>query len=232
MTAIASNLQAVNNAIAQAVRSTQRRREDVELLAVSKAFPAGAVRAAFHAGQRAFGESYTQEAIAKIEALRDLPLQWHFIGPIQSNKTQAIAQHFTWVHSVDRLKIAERLSAQRPPDLPPMNVCIQVNVSGEKTKSGATPGELVQLAQTVARLPQLKLRGLMTIPAPVQGADEQRKPFARLRQLMQELNTQGLQLDTLSMGMSDDFGAAILEGATIIRIGTAIFGERQKTVIG
>lgn len=224
---VGSNLQAVRNAIAQAARTAQRGAEDVVLLAVSKTFPAAAVRAAFQAGQRVFGESYLQEALDKIGALRDLPLEWHFIGPIQSNKTRAIAENFSWVHGVDRLKIAERLSAQRPQNLPPLNVCIQVNVSAESSKSGVSPAEVAELAQVVARLPQLRLRGLMAIPAPVEGLAAQRAPFARLRQLLPELNAQGLELDTLSMGMSQDMEAAILEGATIVRVGTAIFGERN-----
>ena len=227
MTAIASNLQAVNRAIAQAAHSARRRAENVALLAVSKTFPAALVREAFHAGQRAFGESYVQEALGKIEALRDLPLEWHFIGPIQSNKTRAIAENFAWVHGVDRLKIAERLSAQRPQNLPPLNVCIQVNVSGEDSKSGVAPDEVAGLAQAVARLPQLRLRGLMTIPAPVDGLVLQRKPFFRLRELLSQLNAHGMELDTLSMGMSHDFEAAVLEGATIVRIGAAIFGDRH-----
>ena len=227
MTAITSNLQAVHHAITQAVRMAHRRKESIELLAVSKGFSAVAVREAYQAGQRAFGESYIQEALDKIELLRDLPLEWHFIGPIQSNKTRAIATHFAWAHSVDRLKIAERLSAQRPASLPPLNVCIQVNVSGEDSKSGVAPGGLVELAQAVARLPQLKLRGLMAIPAPVEGLAAQRIPFLKLRELMQQINIQGLTLDTLSMGMSYDFSAAILEGATIVRVGAAIFGERS-----
>ncbi len=226
MASIASNLQDVHRTLAQAMRTAQRHLDKVELLAVSKSFPAAAVRAAYQAGQRAFGESYVQEALDKIAALRDLPLQWHFIGPIQSNKTRAIAQYFSWVHSVDRLKIAERLSAQRPPNLPPLNVCLQVNVSGEASKGGVTPDVVVELAQAVSRLPQLHLRGLMTIPAPVEGVEAQRLPFARLCELMQGLNKQGLGLDTLSMGMSHDFEAAVQEGATIVRIGTAIFGER------
>lgn len=228
MTAIASNLQAVNRVIAQAAYIAQRRAENITLLAVSKVFPVAAVREAHKAGQRAFGESYVQEALDKIAALRDLPLEWHFIGPAQSNKTRAIAENFSWMHSVDRLKIAERLSAQRPRNLPPLNVCIQVNVSGEDTKSGVSPGEVLELAQAVAQLPQLKLRGLMAIPAPAEGLELQRKPFARLRELMQQLNAQGLGLDTLSMGMSHDLEAAVLEGATIVRVGSAIFGERQK----
>jgi pyridoxal phosphate enzyme (YggS family) len=227
MTAIAFNLQAVNRAIAHAALIAQRHVENITLLAVSKVFPAAAVREAYEAGQLAFGESYVQEALDKIAALRDLPLEWHFIGPIQSNKTRAIAENFAWVHSVDRLKIAERLSAQRPPYLPPLNVCIQVNVSGEDSKSGVTPGEVLELAQAVARLPQLKLRGLMAIPAPAEGLEAQRRPFAQLRELMQQLNAQGLELDTLSMGMSHDLEAAVLEGATIVRVGSAIFGQRD-----
>ncbi len=229
MTAISSNLQAVHRALAQSMRAVRRSPGGVELLAVSKAFPAAAVHEAYQAGQRAFGESYVQEALDKIAALRDLPLQWHFIGPIQSNKTRAIAEHFSWVHSVDRLKIAERLSAQRPPDLPPLNVCIQVNVSGETSKGGVAPGEVTELAQAVSRLPQLHLRGLMAIPAPVEGVEAQRIPYARLYELMQGLNKQGLGLDTLSMGMSHDFEAAVQEGATIVRVGTAIFGERHSS---
>lgn len=227
MTAITVNLQVVNDAIAQAVRMAHRRRENVDLLAVSKGFSAAAVREAYRAGQRAFGESYIQEALEKIELLRDLPIQWHFIGPIQSNKTRAIATHFAWVHSIDRLKIAERLSAQRPAGLPPLNVCIQVNVSGEGSKSGVAPEGLLDLVQAVADLPQLKLRGLMAIPAPADEVEAQRVPFARLRELMQQVNMHGFALDALSMGMSHDFTAAILEGATIVRAGTAVFGERN-----
>ncbi len=227
MTVIASNLQAVNHDIAQAVRKAQRRVESVALLAVSKTFSSAMVREAFHAGQCAFGESYVQEALGKIMELRDLPLEWHFIGPIQSNKTRAIAENFAWVHGVDRLKIAERLAAQRPQNLPPLNVCIQVNVSGESSKSGVAPDEVEELARAVLRLPRLRLRGLMVIPAPVDSLAEQRKPFARLRELMRQLNAQGLKLDTLSMGMSHDLEASVLEGATIVRVGTAIFGERH-----
>ena len=227
MTAIAANLQAVHHAIARAAQAAHRRKEEIELLAVSKAFPATAVREACRAGQYAFGESYVQEALDKMAALRDLPLQWHFIGPLQSNKTRAIAENFSWVHGVDRLKIAERLSAQRPADFAPLNVCIQINISGEESKGGAAPESFAELAQAVARLPQLKLRGLMTIPEPTEGLAAQRKPFARLRELQQQLNAQGLTLDTLSMGMSHDCEAAIMEGATIVRIGTAIFGARN-----
>jgi len=227
MTAIASNLQAVNRAIAEAAHIAQRRAENITLLAVSKTFSAAAMREAYEAGQRTFGESYVQEALDKIAALRDLPLEWHFIGPIQSNKTRAIAEKFAWVHSVDRLKIAERLSAQRPPYLPPLNVCIQLNVSCEDSKSGVATDEVLELAQAVKQLPQLKLRGLMAIPAPADGLEAQRLPFAQVYKLMQQLNARGMELDTLSMGMSHDLEAAVLEGVTIVRIGSAIFGERD-----
>jgi len=226
MTRIISNLQAVHDAIAQAARMAHRQKENIELVAVSKGFSADAVREAHQAGQLAFGESYIQEAINKIELTRDLPLQWHFIGPVQSNKTRAVSAHFTWVHSLDRLKIAERLSKQRPSNLPPLNICIQVNVSGEDSKSGIAPEEVTELALAVTRLPQLKLRGLMTIPAPAEKPETQRIPFFKLHQLMRQINKLGLSLDTLSMGMSHDLCAAILEGATIVRIGRAIFGER------
>lgn len=227
MTAILSNLQATREAIAQAASAAQRGVADVRLLAVSKTFPAEAVREAYRGGQTAFGENYLQEALEKIEALRDLPLEWHFIGPIQSNKTRAIAENFAWVHSVDRLKIAERLSAQRPAHLPPLNVCLQVNVSGEESKSGVAPAEVMQLAQAVACLPRLRLRGLMTIPAPAHDEAAKRAPFARMRALLEQLKSRGVMLDTLSMGMSHDCTAAIQEGATIVRIGTAIFGARN-----
>jgi PLP dependent protein len=227
MTTIAKNLHAINLAIAQGMRLANRHKDAIQLLAVSKGVSAASVREAHQAGQRAFGENYTQEALNKIELLRDLSLQWHFIGPIQGNKTQAIAAHFAWAHGVDRSKIAERLSAQRPTDLPPLNVCIQVNVDEEASKSGIMSDNLLDLARTVANLPRLKLRGLMCIPAPTEGLENQRIPFAKLRELLQEINTHGLAMDTLSMGMSHDFNAAILEGATIMRIGTAIFGRRS-----
>lgn len=226
MTAILSNLQATREAIAQAARAAHRNATEVRLLAVSKTFPAMAVREAYSGGQTAFGENYLQEALEKIDALRDLPLEWHFIGPIQSNKTRAIAESFAWVHSVDRLKIAERLSAQRPSNLPPLNICLQVNVSEEESKSGVTPEEALPLAQQLVQLPHIRLRGLMTIPAPAAGEMEQRAPFAGMRMLLEKLNSQGMSLDTLSMGMSHDYPAAIREGATIVRIGTAIFGQR------
>ncbi len=227
MTTIASNLQAVRDAIFSAAAEAGRRASEVELLAVSKTFAADKIRAAYSAGQRCFAESYVQEAMDKIAALQDLPIDWHYIGPIQSNKTRAIAENFAWVHSVDRLKIAERLSAQRPARLPDLQVCLQVNISGEDSKSGVRPNEVSGLAHAIAKLPRLKLRGLMTVPAPGGGIAAQRLPFAQLRKLRDELNRQGLQLDTLSMGMSHDFAAAIAEGATIVRIGTAIFGARN-----
>lgn len=232
MTAILSNLQAVHGAIAQAARQAQRDSAQIALLAVSKTVPADRIREAYAGGQRAFGENYLQEALEKMGALRDLPLEWHFIGPIQGNKTRAIAENFSWVHSVDRLKIAERLSAQRPSRLPLLNVCVQVNVSGEDSKAGVAPGEALALARAVAVLPRLKLRGLMAIPAPADSFAGQRAQLAMLRELMQQLNAPqgnipGLQLDTLSMGMSHDLTAAILEGATIVRVGTAIFGGRN-----
>jgi len=226
MTLIPQNLQAVQNTLVRAAYAAQRNPQDITLLAVSKTFSAAALREAYQAGQKLFGENYVQEALDKIAALRDLPLQWHFIGPIQSNKTRAIAENFSWVHSVDKLKTAERLSAQRPENLPLLNICLQVNVSGEHSKSGVTINEIAELAQAIARLPRLKLRGLMAIPAPADDLAAQRAPFAQLRQLQALLNTQGLTLDTLSMGMTHDLHAAILEGATIVRVGTAIFGER------
>jgi hypothetical protein len=227
MTAILSNLQAIRHAVTQAALAAKRDAASVTLLAVSKTFPAEAVREAFAAGQRAFGENYVQEALDKIAALRDLPLEWHFIGPIQSNKTRVIAENFAWVHGVERLKIAQRLSEQRPADLPPLNICLQVNVSGEESKSGVAPREALALAREVSALPRLKLRGLMAIPAPADEVEAQRRPFAQLRELSQEIAAQGIALDTLSMGMSHDFAAAIQEGATIVRVGTAIFGTRD-----
>ena len=227
MTTIASNLQAVRNAIAAAAAGAGRVPDGIVLLAGSKTCPPEAIREAYHAGQTVFGESYVQEALEKIAALHDLPIEWHFIGPIQSNKTRTIAENFSWGHSVDRLKIAERLSAQRPQNSPPLNVFLQVNVSGEDSKSGVAPDEVDELAQAVARLPQLRLRGLMTIPAPSDDVAAQRLPFAQLRELRDKLNLRGLALDTLSMGMSHDLEAAVLEGATIVRVGTAVFGERN-----
>jgi PLP dependent protein len=227
MTKIAQQLAQVHDRINTALRLAGRPAGSVQLLAVSKTHPVTAIREAATAGQRAFGENYLQEALAKIAQLRDLPLSWHFIGPIQSNKTAAIAQHFDWVHCVDRLKIAQRLSEQRPLERGKLNVCLQVNISGEVSKAGVTPTALTELAMAVAQLPRLQLRGLMTIPAPAAERTVQRRAFALLRELYEGLNRAGLTLDTLSMGMTDDLEAAILEGATIVRVGTAIFGPRQ-----
>ena len=231
MTTISARLQAVIARIDAAALRYGRPRDTITLLAVSKTWPASAVRVAFAAGQRLFGENYVQEGIDKAGELADLTahgLQWHFIGPLQSNKTRRIAEVYDWVHSVDRLKIAERLSEQRPPELPPLQVCLQVNVSGESTKSGVALAEVAALAKALAQLPRLELRGLMTIPAPVDDFDRQRQSFARLRACFEQLNADGLRLDTLSMGMSDDLEAAIAEGATLVRVGSAIFGERNK----
>lgn len=227
MTAILSNLQAVHVAMDRAALMARRDPAQISLLAVSKTVPARVIREAYGAGQTAFGENYVQEALDKMHELRDLPLQWHFIGPIQSNKTRSIAENFSWVHSVDRVKIAERLAAQRPAHLPPLNVCLQINVSGENSKGGVAADEAQALAHAIAALPGLTLRGLMAIPAPAEGVEAQRAPFARMRELLQRLNHSGLSLDTLSMGMSHDMTAAILEGATIVRVGTAIFGSRK-----
>ena len=221
-------LHAVQARIARAVAEAGRDAAVVRLLAVSKTFDAAAVRDLAACGQVAFGENYLQEALEKQAQLRDLPLEWHFIGPIQSNKTRAIAEHFSWVHSIDRLKIAERLSAQRPPGLPPLQVCIEVNVSGEASKGGVAPAELLALAEAVSRLPGLQLRGLMAIPAPTPDVAAQRAALRQVREQFDALRARGHALDTLSMGMSGDLEAAILEGATIVRIGTALFGERTK----
>ena len=227
MATIASNLQAVRGAIVSAAISAGRAAHDVSLLAVSKTFSAEAIREASLAGQTRFAESYVQEALGKIADLADLAIEWHFIGPLQSNKTRSIAENFAWVHSVDRLKTAERLSAQRPAHLPALQLCVQVNISGESSKSGVAPDEVGSLALAIARLPNLCLRGLMAIPAPTDDVAEQRAGFSRLRVLFDQLNQQGLRLDTLSMGMSHDFVAAIAEGATMVRVGTAIFGNRS-----
>ncbi|MDZ4202980.1 MAG: YggS family pyridoxal phosphate-dependent enzyme [Gallionella sp.] len=231
MTTIASNMQAVHTAMDAAARAAGRPAGEVALLAVSKTFPAEAIRAAYLAGQRRFAENYVQEALAKIGELGELDIEWHFVGPIQSNKTRQIAENFSWVHSVERLKIAQRLSAQRPAHLPPLQVCIEVNISGEASKSGVTPDEVMALALAVAALPNLKLRGLMAIPFPTDDVTEQHAAFARLRASFEQLNQTGMQLDTLSMGMSHDFPVAIAEGATIVRVGTAIFGMRTKSQV-
>jgi pyridoxal phosphate enzyme (YggS family) len=229
MSSIADNLAAVHGRIARAALAAQRDPASVKLLAVSKTFPADDVRAAFAAGQRAFGENYVQEAIAKIEALAELRAQveWHFIGPLQSNKTRPVAEHFDWVHSVDRLKIAQRLSEQRPLNLAPLNVCLQVNVSGEASKSGVSPNDAPALAKEIAAMPRLALRGLMSIPEPTEDVDAQRAQHRTLRALFDALRAEGLSIDTLSMGMSADLEAAVLEGATMVRIGTSIFGARD-----
>lgn len=213
--------------MARAAQAAHRTPGDILLLAVSKTIPAERIAEAHAAGQRAFGENHAQEAVEKITVLVKLPLEWHFIGPIQSNKTRLIAQHFGWVHGVERETIAERLNAARPEGMAPLNVCIQVNVSGEASKSGVAPGYEAKLAEAIARLPRLRLRGLMAIPEPTADVTLQRRRFALLRELNDRLRARGHALDTLSMGMSDDFEAAILEGATIVRIGTAIFGARK-----
>jgi hypothetical protein len=233
MTTISANLQAVKDRIAVACAVAHRDPATVALLAVSKTWPAACLREAAAVGQRAFGENYVQEALAKLAELSDLELQWHFIGPLQSNKTRSVAENFSWVHSVERLKIAERLSEQRPGHLPQINVCVQVNVSGEESKSGCAPAEAPALCRAVAALPRLRLRGLMAIPEPSLANEENsalaRRRFALLREMRDALVAEGMELDTLSMGMSHDLEAAIMEGATIVRIGTAIFGERLYT---
>jgi len=223
MSTIAKNIAKVAARIREAAQAAGRDPATVGLLAVSKTQPAATIRQAHSAGLIDFGENYLQEALEKQAELADLALVWHFIGPIQSNKTRAIAEHFDWVHSVDRLKIAQRLSDQRPTELPPLNVCLQVNVSGEASKSGCAPEDVPELARAIAALPNLRLRGLMAIPEPTDDIAEQHAAFARVRRLQHELDT---ELDTLSMGMSQDLEAAITEGATWVRIGTALFGAR------
>ena len=236
MTTIASRLQAVKARISEAARAAGRTPGEITLVAVSKTFPPRAIAEACAAGQTDFGENYAQEGIEKIGALFDLlrqrnasperPLLWHYIGPIQSNKTRAIAEHFDWVHGIDRTKIAERLSASRSDDKPLLQVCIQVNVSGEASKSGVAPDTVLGLAQTIMGLPRLRLRGLMAIPEPTPDPALQRSRFRMLREIRDEVLRRGVALDTLSMGMSDDLEAAIAEGATLVRVGRAIFGER------
>ena len=228
MTTLSAKLQAVLARIAGAARKWGRDPADIRLLAVSKSWPAATLREAAAAGQLAFGESYVQEGLQKVAELRELGLEWHFIGPLQANKTRLVAETFAWVHSVDRLRIAERLSRQRPPSLPAMAVCLQVNVSGETTKEGVLPADAPALARAIAGLPHLQLRGLMTVPAPSSDFLEQRRSFRRLRELAELVRGEGLILDTLSMGMSNDLEAAIAEGATLVRVGTAIFGERSR----
>ena len=228
MTTIAAKLQHVRARIATACQQAGRNVQDVTLLAVSKTFGPEAVRAAAAAGQRDFGENYIQEGVDKIAALADLrdQLRWHCIGPIQSNKTRLVAEQFDWAHGIDRLKIAERLSAQRPPGLPPLNLCLQVNIDGGPTKSGVAPAEALALALAVAALPGLRLRGLMTIPDPAPDFEAARAVHASARALFDQLNAAGLGLDTLSMGMSDDLEAAVAAGSTMVRVGSAIFGTR------
>lgn len=221
-----ARLTAVRAAIAAAARAAGRDPADVALVAVSKSQPASAIRAAWSAGQRAFGENYPQELAAKAAELADLDLEWHFIGQLQSNKTRPVAELAAWVHGVDRLRIAERLSAQRPAHLPPLKVCLQVDVSGEPGKGGTAPAELPALARAVARLPRLELVGLMCIPEPAAARADRRAPFRRLRELAAALQADGLALRELSMGMSDDFADAIAEGATRVRVGSAVFGAR------
>ena len=228
MAMIADNLQQVHGRVARACARAGRAVESVTLLTVSKTFGPEAVREAVAAGEHRFGENYVQEGVDKIAALADLRMriEWHLIGPLQSNKTRVVAEHFDWVHSVDRLKIAQRLSEQRPVHLAPLQLCLQVNVSGEVSKSGLAPHDVATVAQAVAALPRVVLRGLMAIPEPVETFEAQRAPHRALRELMQSLRSDGLALDTLSIGMSADLEAAIMEGATMVRIGSAIFGAR------
>ncbi|MCB1678565.1 MAG: YggS family pyridoxal phosphate-dependent enzyme [Halioglobus sp.] len=221
------NIAKLRERVRLSAQKSQRSTSDITILAVSKTRPAGDIRAAYHCGLQQFGESYLREALPKIAELQDLPLVWHFIGPLQSNKTRAIATHFDWVHSVDRAKIARRLSEQRPAQLPPLQVCLQVNISGETSKSGVPPGALAELAREVIALPHLQLRGLMAIPAPSTDTQQQRRAFAGLRNALLDLRALVPGLDTLSMGMSHDLEAAIAEGATLIRVGSAIFGRRD-----
>lgn len=230
---ISENIQSVRSRIRQACVTADRPARDVTLLVVSKTFAAAAVREAFAAGERHFGENYVQEALDKIAALADLraQIEWHMIGPLQSNKTRTVAEHFDWVHTVDRLKIAQRLSEQRPAGLPPLQVCLQVNISGEASKSGVAPADTLALALAVAKLPRLRLRGLMVIPEPEMDLAAQRAPLRVTRELLLQLQRSGLDVDTLSMGMSADLEAAVLEGSTMVRIGTAIFGSRVKAQV-
>lgn len=226
-TSVSDNLTRVRKRIELACQAAGRSSDVVKLLAVSKTMPAQAVREAHAAGQLAFGENYIQEAVDKIAALAELPLEWHCIGPVQSNKTKWVAENFAWVHSIDRLKIAERLSAQRPEHLGPLQICLQVNVDGGSNKSGVAPEELLDLAQAVAKLPHLQLRGIMTIPEPAESEAAARAVHHQAKSLFDNLNAAGLGLDTLSMGMTGDLEAAIAEGSTCVRVGTAIFGSRQ-----
>ncbi len=232
MATIKENIQEVHRRLAKACTDGARPPSAVRLLVVSKTFDAAAVREAHAAGERAFGENYVQEALDKIAALADLRagIEWHLIGPLQSNKTRVVAESFDWVHTVDRLKIAQRLSEQRPEGLAPLQVCLQVNISGEASKSGLRPEEVPALAAQIAQLPRLRLRGLMAIPEPAGDLEAQRRPHRQLAELLRQLQAQGLDLDTLSMGMSADLEAAVLEGATLVRVGSAIFGSRPAPI--
>ena len=227
---ISDNLQGVRARIQAACAAVGRPPDAVNLLAVSKTFGPDAVAEAFAAGQRAFGENYIQEAVEKMAALRELPIEWHCIGPVQSNKTRLVAENFHWMHTVDRLKIAQRLSEQRPAGMPALQVCLQVNVDGGANKSGVQPGEVLELARSVATLPRLKLRGLMSIPEPAPDFVATCALFMRVKALFDGLNAEGLSLDTLSMGMSTDLEAAIHAGSTMVRVGTAIFGGRARPI--
>lgn len=226
MTTISNRLQDILATI-EATKAASKATQDVDLLAVSKAQPANIIREAYVAGQHRFAENYLQEALEKQIELSDLNIEWHFIGPIQSNKTQLIAQHFTWVHSVDRLKIAQRLSDARHAGLPPLQICIQVNISNEESKGGVAPAELGDLASEISQMPYLTLRGLMAIPAPTDDVTLQKAQFKQVRECYDALIAQGFALDTLSIGMSGDYPAAIEQGATFVRIGTALFGARN-----
>jgi pyridoxal phosphate enzyme (YggS family) len=225
--AIENRLQSVLSNIAQTTSALQRPSDSVQLLAVSKTRTADEIMAAYNYGQNRFGESYLQEAITKIAQLKDVGIEWHFIGRVQSNKTRLIAENFDWVHSIDKLKHAKRLNDQRPDSMAPLNICLQINIDNEDSKGGVEPGHAADLIQQISQLPRIRLQGLMTLPSPSQDMEEQRKPFARLRELRDRLATPELPLTTLSMGMSDDMVAAIAEGATIVRVGTAIFGPRN-----
>jgi pyridoxal phosphate enzyme (YggS family) len=234
MTSIQDNLVTVQERISEAAKASGRSVTDISLLAVSKTFPASDVRLAYEAGQRSFGENYVQEGVSKIAELSDIraELEWHFIGPLQSNKSRDVAESFDWVHSIDRLKIAQRLNDQRPPELPPLNVCVQVNISGESSKSGVEPNEVASLCIAIAQMPHLRLRGLMSIPEPTEDEVQQKADHHQLFTIYKtlkknpSLQTESVQLDTISMGMSSDMSAAIAEGSTMVRIGTAIFGKR------
>lgn len=227
MIKVTENFGKIHDLLHAATNLAGRPADAVQLLAVSKRQPLEAILALADAGQRHFGENFVQEGVEKIEAAARDDLNWHFIGHLQSNKTRQVAEHFQWVHTIDRLKIARRLSEHRRADAPPLNVCLQVNVDDEDSKSGVAPAAVADLARSVAELPRLRLRGLMCIPRERTDPDAQREPFRRLREILETLNESGLTLDTLSMGMTADYAAAILEGATVVRIGTALFGPRD-----